>query len=75
MIVGNNTYINSILSEFGGINAGESISDERYITLENEQINVDKVFLSSEPFPFKEKHKSGSNSAKIVFRFFVDMLV
>jgi len=70
MVVGKNTYIDSMLSEFGGINAASSISEKRYITLEDEEISVDKVFLSSEPFPFKEKHKSSyyaySNSVDLI---------
>jgi iron complex transport system substrate-binding protein len=57
MIVGKNTYIDEMLSLFGGKNEATKVSSERYITLENEKINVDKVFLSSEPFPFKEQHK------------------
>lgn len=55
--VGTNTFINTMLSEAGFENA---ISQSRYpeITLDEiKQINPDWVFLSSEPFPFKDEHK------------------
>lgn len=59
MIVGNGTYIDSILSEFGGINKASEYSSERYFSIESLlDVKADRIFLSSEPFPFKEKHIS-----------------
>jgi len=54
--VGRNTFINSMLSEVGFENL---ITSERYpeISIESiKELNPDLVFLSSEPFPFKDKH-------------------
>jgi len=56
MAVGKSTYINDILRLLGYTN---SFSEERYkeISLEEiRQLNPDHIFLSSEPYPFKEKH-------------------
>ncbi len=56
MAAGKNTFIDSILS-FGGFS--NSITQSRYpiITLEELiQIDPNYLMLSSEPFPFKEKH-------------------
>jgi ABC-type Fe3+-hydroxamate transport system substrate-binding protein len=55
--VGTNTFINTMLGEAGFEN---TIDQSRYpeITLDEiKQINPDWVFLSSEPFPFKDEHK------------------
>jgi ABC-type Fe3+-hydroxamate transport system substrate-binding protein len=55
--VGNNTFIHDILSKAGLLNVLESSS--RYPELDDESIfkmNPDYIFLSSEPFPFAEKH-------------------
>ncbi|MFM9943650.1 MAG: ABC transporter substrate-binding protein [Bacteroidia bacterium] len=55
--VGKDTFINTMLNEASFENV---ITEIRYpeITLEEiEKINPDWVFLSSEPFPFKEEHK------------------
>lgn len=55
--VGTDTFINTMLAEAGFEN---TINQSRYpeITLlEIKQINPDWVFLSSEPFPFKDEHK------------------
>jgi ABC-type Fe3+-hydroxamate transport system substrate-binding protein len=61
-VVGPNTYIHSLLSAFGLTNCCQL---ERYPNLddllsENEEkiISPDYIFLSSEPFPFEEKHIS-----------------
>lgn len=56
MVCGTNNFIHSIIEKLGFENI---IRDERYITLPKEQIpalDVDYVFLSTEPFPFKEEH-------------------
>lgn len=59
MAVGGNTYINDIILKTGAVNA---LSDKsRYVEISIEdilQMQPDYVLLSSEPFPFKEKHKA-----------------
>ncbi|MCB0487209.1 MAG: ABC transporter substrate-binding protein [Cyclobacteriaceae bacterium] len=57
MGVASDTFIHSILSEIGFVNALQSKS--RYPELSEsdlENLNPDYVFLSSEPYPFKQKH-------------------
>lgn len=49
---GKNTFIDAMLSECGWVNA---TSEERYPEC-NDSLQPDFVFLSSEPYPFKEKH-------------------
>lgn len=56
MVAGNNTFIHSMLERVGWINACDG---SRYPELTDEQIRnsgADVVVLSSEPYPFKEKH-------------------
>lgn len=53
MAAGKNTFIDKMLSACGLINATD---EERYPELSGEEEGVDYVLLSSEPFPFKEKH-------------------
>ncbi|WP_199140763.1 ABC transporter substrate-binding protein [Pedobacter sp. ASV12] len=56
MLAGNNTFIDYILRKIGLSNA---ISQSRYpaLTLEELQtLNCQLILLSSEPYPFKEKH-------------------
>lgn len=56
MAAGKNTFIDHMLSHLGYENAVEA---ERYAELSEEAIrslNPDLIFLSSEPFPFKDKH-------------------
>lgn len=56
MAVGNSTYINDILNLLGYTNA---FKEERYkeITIDEiKALNPGYIFLSSEPYPFKEKH-------------------
>lgn len=58
MLAGGNTFINHVLNYSGFINAAEYL--ERYPEVSNEQLKEMKpefCFLSSEPFPFKEKHQ------------------
>lgn len=60
MVAGGNTFINSMLIEAGFQNIF-SKSDLRYpITSRKElaELQVDYVFLSSEPYPFKSKNKT-----------------
>lgn len=56
--VGTNTFINSIIKKLGLKNVIQE--KQRYPQLTDNQIkrlNPDFIFLSSEPFPFKEQHK------------------
>lgn len=58
MAAGKLTFIGDLLNEIGLINCMEN-SELRYpeLTLENiKQLNPAVILLSSEPFPFKEKH-------------------
>jgi ABC-type Fe3+-hydroxamate transport system substrate-binding protein len=57
MAAGRNTFINDMLQRSGFENA---ITDSRYPELsENviQQLDPDYIFLSSEPYPFKEAHR------------------
>ena len=54
-LTGKNTFIDSMLTKIGYINACEL---ERYPALtECPNVQPDVVFLSSEPYPFKENHR------------------
>ena len=58
MSVSKNTFINDILSKSGFINVLESYN-KRYPEISEDDLiktNPDFIFLSSEPYPFKEKH-------------------
>ncbi|MNU79678.1 Vitamin B12-binding protein precursor [compost metagenome] len=50
---GKNTFIDSMLETLGFENA---MDQDRYPEVNLETVNPDLVFLSSEPYPFKEKH-------------------
>jgi ABC-type Fe3+-hydroxamate transport system substrate-binding protein len=57
MVAASNTFIDCMIAEAGFINAFKN--EERYpeISLSSSILKeVDIIFLSSEPFPFKEKH-------------------
>jgi len=57
MTVGGDTYINSIMKKCGFVNVFEN--SERYPETnlkELSSLNIEFLLLSSEPFPFKEKH-------------------
>lgn len=57
MVVGGDTFINHLLEKAGYINLTKNLS--RYPVLsdrEIEALNPDLIFLSSEPFPFRERH-------------------
>ena len=59
MVVGRDTFINHLL-ELNGLENVFLEEDSRYPEVELEQLEereVDLVLLSSEPFPFEEKHK------------------
>lgn len=56
MVAGQGTFINDILLRAGWVNA---VKSSRYPELSAEEIQrlaPDRIFLSSEPYPFKEKH-------------------
>ncbi len=58
MVAGNDTYINDLIQGLGWKNAANELPG-RYPELSPEQITQlapDKILLSSEPFPFKDKH-------------------
>lgn len=58
MAVGRDTYINHTLEKLGFINPFAT-SGERYpaVTVQDLQdANLDYIFLSSEPYPFRDKH-------------------
>ena len=61
MLAGKQTFINDLLERIGLENAASALPNpNRYpnITLsEIQQINPSIIFLSSEPYPFKEKHR------------------
>src|SRR5690625_3772748 len=57
MVVGDNTYIQSLLDKMGFINPFTNVSG-RYpeVTIENlKEANLDYIFLATEPYPFREK--------------------
>ncbi len=74
MVVGGNTYVNSLL-KMNGLRNIYAEKPERYIEIELQNINTDGqpdlIFLSSEPFPFKNEDASElaqfSQNAKIIF--------
>ena len=56
MVVNGDTFISAMLAEAGCVNAFAS-AEARYPTIAPADLtDVDAVLLSSEPFPFKEKH-------------------
>lgn len=60
MVVGNTTYIQSVLEHLGLENAAKYL-DGRYPALTPEllkELAPDALLLSSEPFPFSEKHQT-----------------
>lgn len=70
MVAGSDTFIHAILEK---LNLRNAIDTSRYPEISNEeirQLNPDYIFLSSEPYPFQEKHieelKQISPSSKII---------
>ena len=53
MVSGKNTFVDDMLSKCGLVNASNI---ERYPVIEELEDDPDLIFLSSEPFPFKEIH-------------------
>lgn len=59
MAVANNTFIHSMLEKAGMKNVLENKSRYVEVSVEDiQKLKPDYILLSSEPFPFKEKHKS-----------------
>lgn len=59
MVAGNNTFINDMLNRCGFTNVFASPDSSRYPEVFSKQIaeaNPQVILLSSEPYPFKEKH-------------------
>ncbi|MEC7984829.1 MAG: helical backbone metal receptor [Myxococcota bacterium] len=59
MAISSDCFISSLLAEIGGVNLIKA-TDTRYPNVSKEMLShlpVDCVFLSSEPYPFKEKHR------------------
>jgi ABC-type Fe3+-hydroxamate transport system substrate-binding protein len=59
MAAGTDTFISKLLNEFGGQNLITNTSQSRYPNVSNIMetlAKADKILLSSEPFPFREKH-------------------
>ena len=55
MTIGGDTFISRILEELGFENLFKN--EKRYPEIQLEDLkSADLIFLSSEPFPFKEKH-------------------
>jgi ABC-type Fe3+-hydroxamate transport system substrate-binding protein len=62
MVAGRPTFVDEMLACCGFVNAFAGVGDGRYPEVSEEMIcaaNLDAVFLSSEPFPFDEKHRAG----------------
>lgn len=56
MVVGDDTFIHHLIEELGFVNAFKN-NEGRYPTVTEEDLkDLDYIFLSSEPFPFAEKH-------------------
>lgn len=58
MVVGKNTYINSLIEEMGFINPFTE-TEGRYpvvTDLDFKQAELEEVFLATEPYPFRESH-------------------
>ena len=57
MVAAKNTFIDDMLTQIGFENAFADRTRYPEITLSDlENTEIDCIFLSSEPFPFKEKH-------------------
>lgn len=60
MVAGENTFIHEMLTRCGFANGFAGVGNGRYPELSSSQIEaarLDAIFLSSEPFPFQEKHR------------------
>ena len=74
MTLNDQTFVSEMLQEIGGVNVFQGHPD-RYITCDLADVrsrNPDVVLLSSEPYPFAEKHRlelleSGFNPRQLKF--------
>jgi len=57
MVVGENTYINEMISLLGFKNCYAGVRYKELSIEEITELKPDYIFLSSEPYPFKEKHR------------------
>jgi ABC-type Fe3+-hydroxamate transport system substrate-binding protein len=60
MAAGTQTFIHHMLQAAGFANAAQDLNDQRYPVLEVadiERLHPDLLLLSSEPYPFNEKHR------------------
>lgn len=60
MVAGAQTFVDTMLAQCGMVNAFAGAGDGRYPEVTPEQIHaarLDAILLSSEPFPFAEKHR------------------
>ncbi len=59
MVAGSNTFIDTMITEAGFVNVFKGIERYPEITLDDDRLLATEIILlSSEPFPFKEKHVS-----------------
>jgi len=61
MVVGQQTFIHDMLDRCGLLNAFADMGDSRYPMVSDDDIHaaqLDAILLSSEPFPFAEKHRT-----------------
>jgi ABC-type Fe3+-hydroxamate transport system substrate-binding protein len=56
MSISSDCFISSMMKEIGGINLFQE-HEERYPHIEEIPSDLDALILSSEPFPFREKHR------------------
>lgn len=58
MVVGKETYIQTLLNEMGFINPFVTKEGRYPVVTEGDllEANLDEIFLATEPFPFREKH-------------------
>lgn len=58
MVVGKDTYINSLLEEMGFVNPFTAIDGRYPVVTEADfrEAQLDEILLATEPFPFREKH-------------------
>jgi len=70
MAAGKRTFISSVLEKLGFVNPFTEF-ESRYPVIELEDIkrlNIDVIFLASEPFPFGEEHKIELEELKVAKR-------
>lgn len=59
MSINNNTFIHDIITRMGGVNVFGTIQESRYPEISEQvlqEAQPELILLSSEPYPFKEKH-------------------